>query len=95
MLVKRWFLKIANGEVADGPFREKKEAQKEAVLYFKHYHVVPDIALEGVDTALKYAQQVEEFYAGSVPDGRKVGGDPPDPDHAVEQITVADDQAVR
>ena len=50
MLVKvtRWFLKTNQNEIIDGPFRTKKQAEKERDRHDKLYHYRPKLESEEI-----------------------------------------------
>jgi len=66
-LVERWFMKTPEGEIIDGPYKNKKEFDRELALYIKTYKYVPVVKKELVD-ADKFTR-TEQYGTGGYETG--------------------------
>jgi hypothetical protein len=70
-LVKRWFMETPEGEIIDGPYRDRKEFYRAHDLYIKQYKYHPVVVVRLMDPST--FTQTELYDASGYQTGRKGG----------------------
>jgi len=61
-MVTRWFVRTLEGDLVDGPFRERRHADRAAADYRRYYRAESVLTQEPIDTTLKYDTQTGENH---------------------------------